>query len=57
MVAIDTKSIDICQKLNFHRFDCLTMIIIYESKHYVINQYHPKNYSIYPIAGRYSGWQ
>ena len=28
-----------------------------ESKHYVTNQYHPERYSLYLIAGKYSGWQ
>ena len=28
-----------------------------ESKHYVTNQYHPEHYGLYPIDGKYSGWQ
>ena len=28
-----------------------------ESKHYVTNQYHPEHYGLYPLAGKYSGWQ
>ena len=31
--------------------------LIDESKHYVINQYHPVHYGLYPIASKYSGWQ
>ena len=28
-----------------------------ESKHYVTNQYHLELYGLYPIAGKFSGWQ
>ena len=27
------------------------------SKHHVTNHYHPEHYGLYPIAGKYSGWQ
>ena len=33
------------------------LFTIDESKHYITNQYHPEHYGLYPIAGKYSGWQ
>ena len=28
-----------------------------ESKRYITNQYHSEHYGLYPIAGKYFGWQ